>query len=170
MAPTGIERLLGLVAVAVVAVGTVLLMLHLSSRSGTKHGPLLLGYPSDLFPAADLSRGSPLAALAATQTRLLSMYGQMPPHSDSAIWLRTFLHELREIMNTAYRITLITAAYGRSVPLDVLIAEVQQIEREVVEHVAQRLILGDGDAQSELLAVRLATLRLCVRELALVSP
>ncbi|HJZ49303.1 MAG TPA: hypothetical protein VKE41_19135 [Roseiflexaceae bacterium] len=42
----------------------------------------------------------------------------------------------------------------------------RQIETEIAEHVARRLLARDGDAHAELLDGRLATLRLCVRELA----
>jgi hypothetical protein len=54
-------------------------------------------------------------------------------------------------MDTAYRVTVITEIYGRPAPIDRLVAEVQQIEAEIVEHVAHRLLARDGDAQAELL-------------------
>ena len=76
------------------------------------------------------------------------------------------LDELRAIMDTAYRVTVITEIYGRPAQIDRLVAEVQQIEAEIAEHVARQLLARDGDAQAELLDGRLATLRMCVRELA----
>ena len=166
MAQTSGERLLGLAAVIVVAAGAVWLFLRIGGRSETRRDEMLLGYPPHLFPARDLTRNGPLAILATTQARLLLVYRQLPAHSDSAIWLRTFLSELREIMDTAYRVAVITDVYGGHAPLDRLVVEVQQIEQEVAGHVARRMLLHDGDAQQELLAGRLATLRLCVRELA----
>jgi len=164
--PAQLDRLLGLGAVCLVALGAVLLLLRFSGRAGPRRGRLLLGYPPELFPAQHLTRVGTLAALAATQSRLASIERQLPLQSDLSIWLCAFLNELRAIMDTAYRVTVITEIYGRSAQLDRLAAEVQQIEAEIVEHVARRLLAHDGDAQAELLDGRLATLRMCVRELA----
>jgi hypothetical protein len=164
--PAQLDRLLGLGAVALVALGSVLLLLRLSRRAGPGRGRLVLGYPPELFPAQHLTRGGALAALVGTQSRLASIERQLPPQSDLSIWLRAFLHELRAIMDTAYRVTVITEIYGRPAQLDRLVAEVQQIEAEIAEHVTRRLLARDGDAQAELLDGRLATLRMCVRELA----
>jgi hypothetical protein len=164
--PAQLDRLLGLGAVGLVALGAVLLLLRFSGRAGPERGRSLLGYPPDLFPARHLTRGGTLAALAATQSRLASIERQAPPQSDMSIWLRAFLYELRAIMDTAYRVTVITEIYGRPAQLDRLVAEVQQIEAEIAEHVTRRLLVRDGDAQDELLDGRLATLRMCVRELA----
>jgi hypothetical protein len=161
-----VTLLLKLGMVIVVAVGAVWLLLRVTDRPNTARGDLLLGYPPDLFPARDLTRSSQLAALTTTQARLHSIYAQLPPHSDLAIWLRAFLNELREIMDTAYRVAVITQVYGQPADIDRLIAEVQQIEAEVAGHVARRLLARDGDAQHELLEGRLAALRMCVRELA----
>jgi hypothetical protein len=166
MLPADINHLLGLGAVCVVALGAVVFLLRFSGRAGPAHGQLLLGYPPELFPAQHLTRGGALAALVATQSRLALIKRQVPPQSDLSIWLAAFLHELRAIMDTAYRVTVITEVYGRPAQLDRLVAEVQQIETEIVEHVARRLLARDGDAQAELLDGRLATLRMCVRELA----
>lgn len=69
-------------------------------------------------------------------------------------------------MDTAYRVAVIMRAYGQSAQLDKLVAEVQQLEQQLAEHVVERLLARDGDAQEELLNGRLAALRLCVRELA----
>jgi hypothetical protein len=167
--PAQLDRLLGLGAVGLVALGAVLLLLRFSGRAGPGRGHLQLGYPPDLFPAQHLTRGGTLAALAATQSRLASIERQLPPQSDLSIWLRAFLYELRAIMDTAYRVTVITEIYGRPAQLDRLVAEMQQIEAEIAEHVARRLLARDGDAQAELLDGRLATLRMCVRELAGIS-
>ena len=166
MLPAQLDRLIGLGAVALVALGAVLLLLRLSGRAEPGRGRLLLGYPPELFPAQHLTRGGALAALVNTQARLASIERQLPSHSDISIWLRAFLYELRAIMDTAYRVTAITEIYGRPAQLDRLVTEVQQIEAEIAEHVARRLLARDGDAQAELLDGRLATLRMCVRELA----
>ncbi len=165
--PAELDRLLGLGAVGLVALGAVLLLLRFSGSTAAGQGRWLLGYPPELFPAQHLTRGGTLAALAATQSRLASIERQVAPHSDLSIWLCAFLHELRAIMDTAYRVTVITEIYGRPAQLDRLADELQQIEAEIVEHVARRLLERDGDAQAELLDGRLATLRMCVRELAL---
>jgi hypothetical protein len=149
-----------------VALGSVLLLLRLSGRAGPGRGRLVLGYPPELFSAQHLTHGGALAALVGTQSRLASIERQLPLQSDLSIWLRAFLHELRAIMDTAYRVTVITEIYGRPAQLDRLVAEVQQIEAEIAEHVTRRLLARDGDAQAELLDGRLATLRMCVRELA----
>ncbi len=166
MAPAQLDHLLGLGAVGLVALGAVLLLLRFSGRAGPARGRLLLGYPPELFPAQHLTRGGALAALAATQSRLASIERQVPPQSDLSIWLCAFLRELRAIMDTAYRVTVITEMYGRPAQLDQLVAELQQIEVEIVEQVARRLLARDNDAQAELLDGRLATLRMCVHELA----
>ena len=160
-----LDRLLGLGAVGLVALGAVLLLLRFSGRAGLGRSRLL-GYPPDLFPAQHLTRGGTLVALAATQSRLASIERQVPPQSDLSIWLCAFLSELRAIMDTAYRVTVITEIYGHPAQLERLVAEVQQIEAEIAEHVARRLLAHDGDAQAELLDGRLATLRMCVHELA----
>jgi hypothetical protein len=155
-------RVLGLGLVVLVAVGAVLLLLRLSDR----RGQALLGYPPDRFPAQALTRGGPLAALAATQARLAALEARLPPRGDQRIWLRTFLGELREIMDTAYHVAVIAEVYGQVAQLERLAAEVRAIEIEVAEHVTRRLLARDGDAHDELLDGRLATLRLCLRELA----
>lgn len=160
-----VTTLLGLGVVTIIAVGSVLLLLRVSRRSHTRHG-FVLGYPPDRFPAREVTQNGTLATLAATQARLLSVYEQLPAQSDLAVWLRAFLQEFREIMDTAYRVAVITRAYGQSVQLDKLVAEVQQLEQQLAEHVVERLLARDGDAQEELLNGRLAALRLCVRELA----
>ena len=164
-----IERLAGLGAVIMVTLATVSLLLRTDARGSSQPGPLLAGYPPELFPARLLTRSGPLAALAAAQARLLALYVHLPPHSDSAIWLRTFLVELREIMDTAYRVAVIAEIYGGLATLDRVVDEVRQLESELAQHVARRMLTREGDARDELLTGRLATLRLCVRELSAVA-
>lgn len=161
-----IERLAGLAIVIVVSVGAVLLLLRLSDRSSARRGALVRGYPPDLFPAQDVTSSGALQELAIIQARLLSVAEQLPPHSDMGIWLHAFLRELRQIMDTAYRVAVISRLYGQPARIGQLVEEVRQIEQEVVAHVVQRLLDGESDAQNELLEGRLAALRLCVRELA----
>jgi hypothetical protein len=165
VAHTDLIRILGLALVIVVALGAVLLLLRLSERR-EQRDTRLLGYPPDLFPAEALTRSGPLAALAATQARLAALEAQLPPRSDQGIWLRTFLGELREIMDTAYHVATIARVYGQMAQLERLAAEIQAIEAEVANHVTRRLLTHGGDAHDELLDGRLATLRLCMRELA----
>lgn len=169
MTSDDVKQLLGLAVVVLVTLGAVWLLLRLPGRTSSGADDLVLGYPPERFPARELTRGPALLALAATQGRLLSIYQQIPAHSDLAIWVRAFLGELREIMDTAYRVALVTEVYGQPALLSQLIAEVQQIETQVAEQVAQRLLARDGDAQQELLDGRLAALRMCTRQLALVS-
>lgn len=164
-----VKQLIGLGVVVLATLGGLWLLLRLPAGRSRPSGGLVLGYPPDLFPARELTRSPALLALAATQSRLLSIYRQMPAHSELAVWVRTFLNELREIMDTAYRVALVTEVYGQPALLDRLIVEVEQIETQVAEQVAQRLLARDGDAQQELLDGRLAALRMCMRELALVS-
>jgi hypothetical protein len=161
----GIEKLFGLGAVLIFAVAGVIFMLRLGGRAERQADEVVLGYPPSLFPAVELTAAGQLAALAATQTRLATIYRQLPAQSDLTIWLRAFLDELREIMDTAYRLRVITKVYGKPAQLDRLVEEVQEIERQVAEQVARRLLARDGDSQQELLDGRLATLRLCMREL-----
>ncbi len=164
-----ILTLLGLGVVLAFAVGAVVLLLRVSGRAVTQRGGFVQGYPPSQYPAQALVRTGPLAALVATQARLLSLYEHVPPHSELAVWLRPFLVELRAIMDTAYRVTVITQIYDRPAPLDRLVAEVQQIESQLADHAVQQLLARDGDAQQELLDGRMETLRLCVRELASVT-
>lgn len=166
MAYDTVETLLGLGVVAALAVGSVLLLLRLGGRGSSRQGAFVVGYPSDLFPAHTLVQAGPLAVLATIQGRVLSIYRQIPPESETGLWLETFLLELREIMDTAYRVMVVTEVYGRPTQLDAVVAEVQQLEAQVAEHVTQRLLAREGDARDELLEARLETLRLCMEELA----
>lgn len=161
-----IDGLVGLGIIIVVAVGAVLLLLRLSDGNRATDDTWRIGYPPDIFPAQALTRSGPLATLAATQMRLISIYRQMPAQSDLTIWLGAFLQELRAIMDTAYRVAVVTQVYGQTAHLDRLVAEVQQIEAQVAEHVTRQLLVREADRYREPLDGRLATLRLCVRELA----
>ncbi|HEX8682161.1 MAG TPA: hypothetical protein VF707_07605 [Ardenticatenaceae bacterium] len=164
-----VERLLGLGVVAVLALGAVSFLLWITGEPRRRHGALVLGYPPDLFPARHLTQSGMLLALAAVQARLVSIYRQIPAESETGLWLEAFLKELREIMNTAYRVVVVTEIYGRPTALESLVAEVEQLERQVVEHITQRLLARDGDAQEELLDARLEMLRVYMQELARLS-
>ena len=157
--------LLQLGAVAAIAIGAVLLLLRFGARGSSSRAGIVQGYPPSLFPRQELVRGGALTALAATQARLLAVYEQASAQSDLAIWLGPFLRELREIMDTAYRVAAIAQPYGTPAQLERLIAEVQEIESQVAGHAVQLLLAREGDAERELLDGRLAALRLCVREL-----
>ena len=165
MTYSDLVKLIGLGIVAIVAVGAVLLLLRLSERRGARSTPAL-GYPPDRYPAQELTRGGPLAELATVQARLAALAMRLPPHSDQRVWLQTFLGELREIMDTAYRAALVAQVYGQPAGLDRLVAEVRQIEAEAATNVTQRLLTREGDTQGELLDGQMAALRLCARELA----
>lgn len=163
-------QVFNLIVVIGIAIGAILLLLRLSKPASKRTGDMIIGYPPHLFPAHALTRSGPLAALAATQTRLTSVYQQLPAQSEVAIWLRTFLGELREIMDTAYRVAVITQVYGQSTQLERLAAEVQQIEQQIASHVTSHLLSRDADAYQEVLNGRLEALRMCANELsALVS-
>src|SRR3712207_1775769 len=118
------QRLAGLGAVILMALFAVALMLRGDGRNRKRESPIVVGYPADLYPARSLVSVGPLAALVATQARLVAIYHQLPIASDSAVWLRTFLVELRQIMDTAYRVALVTRVYGQTTPLDLLVDEV----------------------------------------------
>lgn len=157
--------MLGLVVVSIVAVTSVIVLFRRSENIDEHQRWQIVGYPSQLVPAHELTRNGPLAALIVVQARLLSMYRQLPADSDVAIWLRMFLYELRTIMDTAYYAAQVTDAYERSPLFDWLVVEVQQIEADLAVRIAQRLLLPADDPEQELLAARLASLRMCVREL-----
>jgi hypothetical protein len=165
IASDDIGRLIGLGLVALVAVGAVWLLLRLSERRGPRGAPAL-GYPPDGYPAQELIRSGPLAELAAVQARLSALALRLPPQSDQRIWLQTFLDELRQIMDTAYRAALIAQVYGQPAGLERLVAEVRQIEAEAAANITRRLLARESDAHDELLDGRLAALRLCAHELA----
>lgn len=161
-----LQHLIGLALVTVIALAAVLLLLRLSAQRVTSGTGTAIGYPPELFPDQELVHSSALAELAATQRRLTAVYAQLPAQSETAIWLRTFLVELRAIMDTAYRVAVITRLYGQPPPLEQLLSEVSQIEAQLIEQVTRRLLAQEGDEERELLAGRLAALRLCARELA----
>lgn len=158
-----LQHLFGLLVVILVALGGAALILR---RQPATHNELQRGYPSDIFPRPELTGVGPLAELEAVQSRLLTLYRHLPPRSDAAIWLRTFLRELREIMDSAYRVALVGAIYGHAAPLTPLISEILRAEQEIVAHIERRLLFHEADAQAEMLEGRLAALRMCARELA----
>lgn len=161
-----LNLLANLGGVALVALMAVLLLIRRRPPPRARRSAVIVGYPADCYRDREAVRSAPLVALAATQARLLSMHEQIPAHTDLAIWLHAFLRELREVMDTAYRVATITAAYSLPGQLEYLIDQVQQIETQVAERVARQLLQRDGDAHDELLEGRLATLRMCLRELA----
>jgi hypothetical protein len=153
-------------ATAAIALGVIAILWRVSERSRPRQPEIVLGYPSDRFPAHDVVGSRALTELAASQARLLSMYSELAPSSDAAKLLYSFLVELRAIMDLAYRVALVTRAYGQSPKLDRVVAEVRAIERELADHVVQRLLAYEADEQSALLDHRLATLRALVGQLA----
>lgn len=164
-----LEHLLHLGIVVVVAVGGILFLLRMSGGRAGQKDAMVVGYPPDLFPEQHVLREGALVALATTQSRLVSIYRQLPVQSELAIWLRTFLLELREIMDAAYRAVVIMQVYGQPAHLERVVEEVQHIEMQVAEHVSRHLLAHDADAHNELLNGRLAALRLCVQELSVLS-
>ena len=167
-----IERLLGLGVVIVVAIGAVAVLLRSPRRRTPPVGEVVVGYPPDLFPVRCVVRQPALQALAATQARLLAVYQRLPvsdrtaPVSEIAIWLKVFLLELRQMMDTAYRVALVTDVYGHSPHLDRLVADVQQIEAQLADDITRRLLGADGELRDDVLNRRLEMLRQCARELA----
>lgn len=167
MATTNITHILGLLLVAVVAVLLIGLLMYLGERPRSGDMPVL-GFPPERYPAQDLTRGGPLVELATTQARLTLMALQLPPQSDQRIWLRTFLIELRAIMDAAYRVALMAQLYEQPAALARLSAEVRQIELDVAAQVTQ--LAACGGPHDDLLDGRLAALRLCARELSGLAP
>lgn len=163
------ERVLGLVIVTGVAIAAVYLLLRASrhSRPATR-SDLALGYPAEHFPAYALTRTGPLAALARVQARLVAIYAQLPPESAIAVWLLAFLKELREVMNGAYRVVAINAAYGPPPELQHLVVEVEKSEQQITAYVTSHLLGGGGG--EGFLDEQVAILRLCAQELGNVAP
>lgn len=110
--PEVITKLAGLGVVALVALGALWLLLRIGGPARARPGELLAGYPADHFPDRAIVQLPALRELAATQARLLAVYAQLPPDGDLAIWLLTFLRELRAIMDTAYRAGAVARLYG----------------------------------------------------------
>lgn len=164
-----LERLLGLVVVLLVAVGAVWGLLRATGRRPPTADDLVLGYPPELFPNQRLTRGPALQALVATQTRLLELAQRLPTATPTAqtgelaIWLRVILLELRSVMDTAYRVAIITEVHQRSDHLERLVAEVQHLEARVADDIAHHVVSGIGDASG--LDRRLTVLRECAQEL-----
>ncbi len=155
-------KLAGLGVVVLVAVGAVLLLLRMGETQAAPLG-LEVGYPPERFPDMALARTPALVELAAVQTRLLALYATLPPHSSAAVWMLTFLRELRGIMDTAYSAAIVARLYGNAAPLTALSGEVARIEGEVADQFTRRLVEREG---ADPLDARLAALRLCARELA----
>lgn len=163
MASTPLEKVLGLGLVAAVAFGALWLLLRTGERRSRALGAM--GYPPSRFPARHLTQVGPLAALALTEARLALLHAQLPTHSDLAPWLAAFLAELRQLMEMAYRVQVITEVYGPPAHLERIVTEVQGLEQQIAQDVAQHLLTHEGNAQQELLDDRLATLHLCGQEL-----
>lgn len=156
----------GLLAVAAVALGAVLLLLRRDEAGGAPED-MVVGYPPGRFPDTALARSPALAELAAVQGRLLGVYATLPPRGAAAVWTLAFLRELRAIMDTAYSAAAVARLYGDAGALEALSAEVARIEGEAAAQIARRLLeRGADDGADELLAGRLAALRLYARELA----
>lgn len=156
----------GLLLVAAVAIGAVLLLLR---QGGGREAPeaMAVGYPPERFPDAALTRSPALAELAAVQRRLLDVYATLPPRSGAAVWTLAFLRELRAIMDSAYSAAVVARLYGDAGALEALSAEVARIEGEAAGQIARRLLeRGADDGADEMLTARLAALRLCARQLA----
>ncbi|HEY0605453.1 MAG TPA: hypothetical protein VGD58_21205 [Herpetosiphonaceae bacterium] len=157
--------LLNLGGIAAIALGAVAFLWRVSQPRTTQHADFVLGYPADQFPAHDVVGSPALQALTATQGRLLSIYTGLSPASDTANVLYTFLQELRAIMDLAYRVALVTRAYGQPAQLEQLVSEVQAIEKELADYVIERLLAYEADGQMDLLTRRLEALQQCARDL-----
>jgi len=155
--------LLSLGLTGAMALGVLWLMLRVQKGKGGRE--IARGYPADRFPVQELTRSGPLASLATTQARLLAVYAQLPAHSEGAVWLNSFLGELRQVMDVAYRAAGIAQLYGGSTQLERLAAEVQAVEAQLAERLVKRALRNDGDLDEADLDARLAVLRGCVREL-----
>src|SRR3712207_2602252 len=116
-----IQRLAGLGTVIIVAVGAIVFLVRYSVPSPAPQVDVVTGYPADRYPARHSVTTGALTALVATQLRMLALYRHLPAGSDSAIWLRTFLVELREIMDTFFHDTATTEIYAAPAPLDSLV-------------------------------------------------
>ncbi len=162
--------LTALLFITLIAVGGVVILFGWGDRRHNQPHWCVAGYPAARFPARTLVQDGPLASLTAIQSRLLRMQQQLPPGTDTAVWLQVFLGELRAIMDTAYTVMLATNGYERSPIFDWLVVELQQIEREIAFYIAQDLLLGDADPHHELFAGRLASLRMCASELGSLQP
>lgn len=159
-----ITTLIGLAVVILIGLGVVVFMLRIGGGRPRRQ-ELLLGYPPDLFPAQELTRGGSLKALAAVQARLLSVHAQLPRQSELAVWIWSFLRELRPIMDSAYKAASVAKLYSQSSPLDSLVREVESIEKEIAERVVKRLLSTEAAVDDDGLDVHLAVLRRYAHEL-----
>jgi hypothetical protein len=157
--------LLGLLAVTIFASGALVLLLRVG-RSPVRADEIAKGYPPERFPRRDLIALPPLAALAASQARLLAVHAQLPARGEAAVWLRAYLVELRAIMDTAYRVAGIGALYADLALLERVAAEVSETERVVAREAMQHLLRADDDFDPVSLDGRLAVLRRFAQQLA----
>jgi hypothetical protein len=160
-----ILAIVGLIIVSLVAVGAVLLLLR-ANTTRPQLRDFILGYPANLFPAQELTRTGHLKSLAAVQARLLAVHAQLPRHSELAVWIWSFLRELRPIMDAAYKAANVAKLYNQSSALDHLVREVETIEQEIAERVVKRLLSNEADVDEDSLDAHLAVLRRYARELA----
>jgi hypothetical protein len=158
--------LLGLIVTAFVSGVGVVLLLRIGKPQLKPSLELVRGYPVEHFPDQQAVRSEPLLALVATQTRLLSVYAQLPRQSDLAVWVHAFLLELRQIMDSAYRVAGVAMLYDKIGQLDTVVREVQRIEAQLAEAAMQHLLDAQSDVDTERFETRLAVLRRCVKELA----
>lgn len=158
--------LAGLALVAAFAGACVWLLLRQGPAAGRRHPPFVLGYPPEQFPRRALAALPPLAALAASQARLIEVYAQLPPRGEAAVWLGAYLAELRGIMDTAYRAAGIAALYDDTALLDRVAAAVAESERAIAHQAMQHVLRGESDFDEAALEGRLAVLRRFAHELA----
>jgi hypothetical protein len=156
----------GLLLSAFVAGGAVFAFLRYSQKSAIHAATgIVQGYPAQAYPLQQATSTVQLQALTAVQQRLLLIYDQAPARSDLTIWLKLFLVELRAIMDVAYRVAPLMQLYGKNQQLDQLVLEVQLIETQIAECSISSLLQQAPDQQLNMLESRLATLRLCTKQL-----
>jgi hypothetical protein len=158
--------LFGLIVTAAMSGLDVVLLLRIGKPEPKATAEMMHGYPAERFPDQELVRSEPLSALVATQTRLLSVYAQLPHQSELSVWVRAFLLELRQIMGSAYRVAGVAMLYDKIGQLDTVVSEVQCIEAQLAEAAVQGLLDAQSDVDTERFETRLAVLRRRVKELA----
>jgi hypothetical protein len=165
-----VEKIGGLGAVLLVAVGVLWVVLRAADQDKGDGVQWMAGYPLAYFPVAALTSSGPLATLTHIQHRLIRLYGGLPLESDLALWLNPFLTELRAIMDQAYQVALITRLYGQQEVLEQLANEVSLLEKQVAEQVTLRLVSRPSSDTFTALDEQLGVLRLCVEHLSLSGP
>ncbi|NJM07580.1 hypothetical protein HC891_17430 [Candidatus Gracilibacteria bacterium] len=158
--------LFGLIVTALVSGMGVVVLLRIGPPQAKPTLDVVRGFPPERFPDRQLVQIAPLSALVATQARLISMYAQLPHESELAVWVRAFLLELRQIMDSAYRVASVAVLYDQTTQLDSVVSEVQRIEAQLAETAMQRMLNAQSDIDTERFETRLAVLRRCVKELA----